>query len=172
MQCPNTWRRDDAKGRESLGRSGRAIQRTQTAAGVIVKDGSISGTHNPVGRGSTVVMFATGLGATSPTLGTGQPGPVPAASTTFEPVVAINGVGARVLFSGVVPGIIGLNQVNFTIPANAPGRVGSFVERGRKRSVQPKLRDRCSVTVLWGETGKRLKNLQQCPSVPTGNWWL
>ena len=89
--------------------------------GVIVKpDGSVAGPSNPVARGSTVVMFATGLGPTSPTLATGQPGPVPAANTTYVPVVAINGVGARVLFSGIAPGFIGLNQVNFTIPANAP----------------------------------------------------
>jgi uncharacterized protein (TIGR03437 family) len=89
--------------------------------GVILKpDGSIAGPSNPVTRGSTVVMFATGLGPTSPALATGQPGPVPAANTSYLPVVEINGIGAPVLFSGVAPGFIGLNQVNFKIPTNAP----------------------------------------------------
>jgi uncharacterized protein (TIGR03437 family) len=91
---------------------------------VIVKpDGSVTGPSNPVARGSTVVMYATGLGPTSPALATGQPGPVPPANTTYVLAVEINGVDAPVLFSGVAPGFIGLNQVNFTIPGNAP--VGS-----------------------------------------------
>jgi uncharacterized protein (TIGR03437 family) len=91
---------------------------------VMVKpDGSVTGPSNPVARGSTVVMYATGLGPTSPALATGQPGPVPPANTTYVLAVEINGVDAPVLFSGVAPGFIGLNQVNFTIPGNAP--VGS-----------------------------------------------
>jgi uncharacterized protein (TIGR03437 family) len=36
------------------------------------------------------------------------------------PVVEINGIVAPVLFCGVAPGFIGLNQVNFKIPTNAP----------------------------------------------------
>jgi uncharacterized protein (TIGR03437 family) len=91
---------------------------------VIVKpDGSIAGPSNPVARGSTVVMYATGLGPTSPALATGEAGPVPPATTTYVPVVTIEGISAPVLFSGVAPDFVGLDQVNFTIPAKAP--VGS-----------------------------------------------
>jgi uncharacterized protein (TIGR03437 family) len=94
------------------------------AYAIIVKpDGSIMGPSNPASRGTTVVMFMTGLGSTSPALTTGQPGPIPPVTTTHEPVVTLNGVGMPVLFSGIAPGFIGLDQVNFTIPAHAP--VGS-----------------------------------------------
>ena len=90
---------------------------------LVKKDGSVVGPSNPAARGTTVVMYATGLGAMSPALATGQPGPIPLAYTTNEVVVAINSQNAEVLFSGAAPGFIGLEQVNFTIPTLA--RVGS-----------------------------------------------
>jgi minor extracellular serine protease Vpr len=83
-------------------------------------DGSIVGPSNPASPGSTVVMYATGLGPTSPALATGQASAVPLAYTTNAVAVAINSVSAPVLFSGVAPGFIGLNQVNFTIPEGTP----------------------------------------------------
>ncbi len=97
---------------------------TSTAYGLLVRpDGSIVGPSNPAARGSTVVMYMTGLGPTSPALATGQIGPVPLAYTTNTVAVQVNGVDAAILFSGVAPGFIGLDQVNFTIPDLAP--VGS-----------------------------------------------
>jgi len=97
---------------------------SSTSYGVIVnQDGSTMGPSNPAPRGSTVVMYVTGLGPKSPALETGQIGPVPLAYTTNAVVVTINKVSAPVLFSGAAPGFIGLDQVNFTIPAGAP--VGS-----------------------------------------------
>jgi uncharacterized protein (TIGR03437 family) len=97
---------------------------SSTPYGVIVnQDGSTAGPSNPAPRGSTVVMYMTGLGPKSPPLETGQLGPVPLAYTTNAVVVTINKVSAQVLFSGAAPGFIGLDQVNFTIPADAP--VGS-----------------------------------------------
>lgn len=92
--------------------------------GVVVKqDGSIVGPTNPVARGSTVVIYMTGLGPTSPALATAQLGPVPLAFTTNPVEVAINGVSVTAAFSGATPGFIGLDQVNFTVPPHAP--VGS-----------------------------------------------
>jgi uncharacterized protein (TIGR03437 family) len=91
-------------------------------AAVLKPDGSAVGPFNPASRGTTVAMFMTGLGPTSPPLSTGQLGPVPAATTNYVPRVGINGVDVPVVFSGVAPGFIGLDQVNFLIPANAtPG---------------------------------------------------
>ena len=93
---------------------------TTTPYGIIVKlDGTLVGPSNPAPRGSTVVMYATGLGPTSPPLATGQPGPVPPAYTTNPVTVAINNIGTSALFSGAAPFFIGLNQVNFTIPVDA-----------------------------------------------------
>jgi uncharacterized protein (TIGR03437 family) len=91
-----------------------------TYAAVLKPDGSAVGPSNAALRGTTVAMFMTGLGPTSPPLSTGQAGPVPAATTNYVPLVGINGVNAPVVFSGVAPGFIGLDQVNFFIPATAP----------------------------------------------------
>jgi uncharacterized protein (TIGR03437 family) len=97
---------------------------SSTAYGILVRpDGSVVGPSTPAARGTTVVMYMTGLGPTSPALATGQLGPVPLAFTTNAVAVQVNGMDAAVLFSGVAPGFIGLDQVNFTIPAQAP--VGS-----------------------------------------------
>jgi uncharacterized protein (TIGR03437 family) len=92
-----------------------------TPYGVVAKlDGSVIGLNNPAPRGSTVVLYATGLGPTSPALATSQAGPIPPAYTTNTVTVGINGIDSPVLFSGAAPFFIGLNQVNFTIPADAP----------------------------------------------------
>ena len=97
---------------------------TSIPYGVIVNpDGSLMGPSNPAARGSTVVMYTTGLGPMSPALSTGQLGPVPLAYTTNPVLVEINGISATVLFSGAAPGFIGLDQVNFTIAEQTP--VGS-----------------------------------------------
>jgi uncharacterized protein (TIGR03437 family) len=90
-------------------------------AAIVNPDGSVMGPSNPAVRGSTVAMFMTGLGATTPFLGTGQPGPVPPATTVYQPIImGLNNGGVPALFSGIAPSFVGLNQVNFTIPADAP----------------------------------------------------
>jgi len=89
-------------------------------AAVVKPDGSVVAPSNPASRGNIVSLFLTGLGPTSPPLATGQAGPVPPATTNLTPVVALNDNGVPVLFSGAAPGFIGLDQVNFEIPANAP----------------------------------------------------
>ena len=89
-------------------------------AAIVKEDGSVVSPANPALRGSTVVMFLTGLGPSSPFLGTGQPGPIPPATTVYQPVVVgLNSDGIPALFSGIAPYFVGLNQVNFEIPANA-----------------------------------------------------
>ncbi len=92
---------------------------TSLYAAVLKPDGSVVGPSNPAARGTIVSLFMTGLGPTTPPLSTGQPGPVPPA-TTATPIVALNNNGVPVLFSGAAPGFIGLDQVNFQIPASAP----------------------------------------------------
>ena len=56
-------------------------------AAILNQDGSIVGPSNPASHGSTVAMFLTGLGPTSPFVATGQPGPIPLATTVYQPVV-------------------------------------------------------------------------------------
>ena len=83
--------------------------------------GSIPGRQTrPADGGEFVSIFCTGLGATTPTVGAGEPGAGEAVTT---PVTAtIGGVNASVSFAGLAPGFVGLYQVNVEIPAGVePG---------------------------------------------------
>lgn len=89
--------------------------------------GALSDSTNPARRGEVVVVYATGLGATSPLVATGAVSPSNPPARVIQPVIAyIGGVAAPVEFSGLTPGFVGLYQVNIRIPGNAAQ--GEFVE--------------------------------------------
>lgn len=76
-------------------------------------------------RGQTLTLFVTGEGDVTPALATGaSPKPGTAASGLPSPVLPatlmIGGVPATIDFIGVPPGLAGVTQLNFTVPANAP----------------------------------------------------
>jgi uncharacterized protein (TIGR03437 family) len=72
-----------------------------------------------------VQIFATGAGSTTPALLAGEPAPAsasPLVLTNVQPTVTIGGQAARVQFSGMAPGYVGLWQINAEVPASvAPG---------------------------------------------------
>jgi len=76
---------------------------------------------NPAKRGGSIVIYANGLGP----VGTPQSSGDPASSTQLvytstTPTVTIGGSMAPPIFSGLTPGIVGLYQVNVSVPADAP----------------------------------------------------
>jgi uncharacterized protein (TIGR03437 family) len=75
---------------------------------------------NPAGTDAIIQIYCTGLGAVTnqPPSGAAAPGE-PLAETTVSPVVTIGGAVAPALFSGLVPGSVGLYQVNARIPRDA-----------------------------------------------------
>ena len=78
---------------------------------------------NPAKRGSVIQIFATGAGDTDPPLLPGEPAPAsgnPLILTRAQPTVTIGGAQARVLFSGMAPGYVGLWQINAEVPASVP----------------------------------------------------
>jgi uncharacterized protein (TIGR03437 family) len=82
--------------------------------------GSVAGlTTHPAPQGSTIILYATGLGAVNQTVTDGAI-PSSLATTTTTPVVMIGGVPAVVGFSGLAPQFVGVNQLNIQIPAGAP----------------------------------------------------
>lgn len=84
----------------------------------------------PAKVGDTLELYAIGLGATSPSVATGQPAPASTlAMLTTTPTVRFgNNLFSPTVtpdFAGLSPGFAGLYQVNVRIPANAPkGVVG------------------------------------------------
>jgi uncharacterized protein (TIGR03437 family) len=73
---------------------------------------------NPADIGETIVAYLTGLGAMSPAVGDGAPGLSDSLVNAVESVWAfVGGVQATVSFAGLVPGVVGLAQINLTVPS-------------------------------------------------------
>jgi uncharacterized protein (TIGR03437 family) len=83
----------------------------------------------PAQTGDTLVIYAFGLGATSPAVatGAGAPSVEPLARITTPVTVHFgprtmfdDGIPATPSYAGMAPTLVGVYQVNVTIPANAP----------------------------------------------------
>jgi uncharacterized protein (TIGR03437 family) len=83
--------------------------------------GSIAGlTTHPVKVGDALIIYATGLGPVDRAPANGGVPPSGAlANTLTQPTVLVGGISAPVLFSGLQPQFVGVNQVNITVP-NVP----------------------------------------------------
>jgi uncharacterized protein (TIGR03437 family) len=86
--------------------------------------------------GQTVVAYVTGDGDVNPSLATGTS---PAATTPLSRLpssrqsvsVTVNNLAAKIVFNGIVPGLIGVTQINFTVPESlAPGTYPVVVTAG------------------------------------------
>jgi uncharacterized protein (TIGR03437 family) len=108
-----------APGIFTLGMNGRG------QGAVLNQDNTVNFGTNPARRGSVIQIFATGAGDTTPALGAGEAAPVsgnPLVLTKVQPTVTIGGKNAKVQFSGMAPGFVGLWQINAEIPQDVtPG---------------------------------------------------
>jgi uncharacterized protein (TIGR03437 family) len=89
---------------------------------VLNQDNSVNLGGNPAARGSVIQIFATGAGATTPSLASGSPAPAsgsPLVFTQVQPTVTIGGRNAVVQFSGMAPGFVGVWQINAVVPQSA-----------------------------------------------------
>jgi uncharacterized protein (TIGR03437 family) len=84
-------------------------------------DGSFVELNNPARLGETITMYATGLGVTSPAVGTNQT-PIPGTSAQVQGqiIVGVNNSGVQVVSAQAAPGMIGVYQVAFVVPSTAP----------------------------------------------------
>ena len=72
---------------------------------------------NPAHPGEVVILYGTGFGPLSTPLGTGSPSA--GNLTVSDPTITIDGLPAQVMFSGMAPGFVGLNQINVLVPGLA-----------------------------------------------------
>ena len=114
------------------------VAQSGSGPGVITDEpGTLIDTANPAQRGQVVIVYATGLGPTNPTVPTGEATPFGMLARAVDGVtVAVGGVPATVDFAGLTPGFVGLYQVNVRIPDNAPlgDEVELFLEQNQIRS--------------------------------------
>jgi uncharacterized protein (TIGR03437 family) len=81
-------------------------------------------------------LFLTGMGPVTPQVGTGEAAPTSSLSTVVGPVYVSWGGDlpsnfpnpANVLFAGLAPGTVGLEQVDVQVPHEAPAQLGISVQ--------------------------------------------
>jgi uncharacterized protein (TIGR03437 family) len=102
-------------------RSGVAGDQQGLATVVRAKNNQLVTLSNPIHPEDTIVIYLTGLGATTPEVPDGYPGPdSPLAWAATRPVVRLGAVELPVLFAGLTPGLVGVYQINAQVPYWVP----------------------------------------------------
>ncbi len=105
----------------SIFRSGTAGPTTGLATVVRADNNELVTPTNPIHPNDTVVIYATGLGRTSPAVDSGQPAPSdPLPYAIISPTVTLGGTNLNVLYAGLVPGEVGVYQINAVVPGGVP----------------------------------------------------
>jgi uncharacterized protein (TIGR03437 family) len=79
------------------------------------------GPSHPVSPGDAIQVYCTGMGPVDFAQSDGNAASAnPLATTLATPLVTIGGIPATLLFSGLAPGMVGLDQINVLLPANVP----------------------------------------------------
>jgi uncharacterized protein (TIGR03437 family) len=105
-------------------------------------DGTLVSTASPAQAGEYLVAYGAGMGGTNATPASGAASPSsPLATPTDPPTLFINGAPTPLLFAGLTPGLVGLYQLNFQVPAGlAPGNLTISVSQdglGSNQAVLP-----------------------------------
>jgi uncharacterized protein (TIGR03437 family) len=76
---------------------------------------------NPLHPGDSVVIYLTGMGATTPQVADGRPAPtLPLAQAMAQPSVTLGGAALNVAYAGLAPGEVGVYQINASVPFGVP----------------------------------------------------
>ncbi|HTC33712.1 MAG TPA: protease pro-enzyme activation domain-containing protein [Bryobacteraceae bacterium] len=105
------------------------IQVVAAAPGIFVENGFIFPPYNTAGQGKETALYITGAGVLSPSVETGDaPTTLTNAPKPILPVtVTVANQNAEINFVGTTPGLVGVVQVNFTVPAGVPTGVQPVV---------------------------------------------
>jgi uncharacterized protein (TIGR03437 family) len=87
-------------------------------------DGSLVSATAPARSGEYLVAYLAGMGTTNAVPASGAASPVsPLARPLDAPTLSINGVDVPIAFAGLTPGLVGLYQLNFQVPAGLPAGI-------------------------------------------------
>lgn len=91
-------------------------------AAALNRDGTLNASDNPAAAGTVVQFYATGQGLLDIPVLTGSlsPSQAPFPAPLTPVTVQIGGRPAKILFSGLAPGTVGMLQLNVQIPAGTP----------------------------------------------------
>ena len=108
-------------GAPGIFRSGIAGPETNLPTIFRSSNGELATDSNPVHKGDTLIIYATGLGQTNPAVATGSPSPSnPLAFALNTPQVTLGGTALPLYFAGLTPGSVGIYQINAKIPSSVP----------------------------------------------------
>ena len=106
------------------------IQVTQAAPGIFMTNGFTAAPFSSAARGQTTTLFITGDGQVSPALATGtSPSPGTPLARLPKPSLPVTVTVANLPastdpansgFIGIPTGLVGVTQINYQVPANAP----------------------------------------------------
>jgi uncharacterized protein (TIGR03437 family) len=95
---------------------------------ILNQDTSPNSASNPAQKGSTIVLFATGAGQTTPPGVDGALSSAPLPMPVLPVTVTIGGQAAQVPYAGAAPGeVSGVLQINCTIPPSVPSGMQQVV---------------------------------------------
>lgn len=102
-------------------RTGVAGEERGLATVVRKRNNQLVTLSNPIHREDAIEIYLTGLGAVSPEVADGHPGPAsPPAQAVIQPAVRLGGVELVVEYAGLTPGQVGVYQINARVPWWAP----------------------------------------------------
>jgi len=84
-------------------------------------DGTLVSQTSPARGGENLVAYLAGMGSTNVPVTSGAASPAsPLAMPNDSPVLTINGNQSPIALAGMTPGLVGLYQMNFQVPAGLP----------------------------------------------------
>ena len=108
-------------GAAAIFRTGTAGPDTGLATVVRSTNNELVTLTNPIHPKDVIVIYATGLGDTTPVIEAGDTGPSdPLAAASLSPRVTLGGVDLEVGYAGLVPGQVGVYQINAFVPETVP----------------------------------------------------
>jgi uncharacterized protein (TIGR03437 family) len=105
----------------SVFRNGVAGDQSNLPAVVRAANRLLVTASNPIHRGDAITIYLTGMGKTTPAIEAGEPAPnEPLAAALIPPRVLLGEVELPVSFAGLVPGEVGVYQINASVPRSVP----------------------------------------------------